>query len=62
MKVQIYTHDPMLTLVRTEEESKDLFGEDGADLTEVPDELANELIEAYNTVKRLSRELKKYER
>jgi hypothetical protein len=59
MKVMIYTHDPILTLVRSKEESIDLFGEDcEEDLVEVPDAIAIECIATYQKLIDLSQKLK----
>lgn len=59
MKVNIYTHDPILTLCRTEEESNELFGSDFFEdySVEVPDELANEIMATYDKLRDLSAQL-----
>jgi len=61
MRVMIYTHDPMLTLVRSEQESVELFGQDyfDEDAKEIPDELAKELISTYKKLCNLSDQLEK---
>lgn len=61
MKVLLYTHDPMLTLVRTEEEAKELFGDDCMDddcAVEIPDELAAEAQAVYNRMCEISQQLR----
>ena len=50
MKVYLYTHDPMLTLVRSEQETLELFGDDFDGFMEIPDELAEDLISTYKTL------------
>lgn len=62
MKVVLYTHDPMLTLARTPEETKELFGEDYLEEegVEVPAGLVNEAVETYKKLVEISRELAKY--
>ena len=61
MKVLIYTHDPILTLARSEQESIDLFGQDYFDeyAIELPDELAQELISTYEKLCVLSEQASK---
>ena len=63
MKVDIYMHDPLLTLARLPEQAEELFGEDWIeDAVEVPDELALEISATYKRLCELSAELKKYKR
>lgn len=61
MKVLIYTHDPMLTLVRLPNEAIELFGEDSMDdAVEIPDTLAMEITQTYKRLCELSAEVKRY--
>lgn len=63
MKVLLYTHDPMLTLVRLPEEAVDLFGEDILeDAVEVPDALALEVHATYRKLCELSQQLARIRR
>ena len=64
IKVVIYTHDPMLFLVRTKEQCDELFGEDYFDeyAKEVPKELADEIQATYEKLKNLSRHVMEYDR
>ena len=61
MKVVLYTHDPMLTLARSEDETVELFGQDYFDeyAVEVSDELAKELISTYEKLCALSHQVSK---
>lgn len=61
-KTTITTHDPLIYLLRTREESIDLFGEDDVNETgiEVPDELIVEFNETYQKLLKLSREAEEY--
>lgn len=65
MIVEVYTHDPILTLVRLPEESLDMYCGDreyyegmlechGVD---IPDELVREISETYNRLIELSRQV-----
>lgn len=61
MKVYIYRHDPLLTLCYLPNEAVELFGEDALDdCPDVPDDLAKEINDTYEKLKKLSRELEKY--
>lgn len=59
MKVWVYTHDPILTLCYSPTEAADMFGKDALDEdgTEVPDELAEDIISTYKKLCELSRRL-----
>lgn len=52
MKVTIYTHDPILHLIYTKQDSDELFGEDYIEDygIEVPDDLAIKVIESYKNL------------
>jgi len=63
MKVIIYKHDPMLTLVRTKEEAEYLFGEDEdwlEDAIDIPEELAMEVVTTYKKLLDLSSRVASY--
>lgn len=59
MKVFIYTHDPMLTLVYLPEEAREMFGEEVLEDcgVEVPDALAQELHDTYDKLCELSHQV-----
>lgn len=61
MRVYLYTHDPMLTLARNEQETIELFGDDYFDeyAVEIPDVLAQELISTYKKLCSLSEQASK---
>ena len=48
MRVYFHTHDPLLTMIYTDQEAIDLFGEDSLeeDGQDIPDELVTEFVEA----------------
>jgi len=62
MRVEVYTHDPMLTLVRLPEESLEMYGGDKAYYeeeledrgVEIPDTLVHELHDTYEKLIELS--------
>jgi hypothetical protein len=60
MKVLIYQHDPLLTLVRDEEESIELFGKEHFEeySIDIPEELAKDLIKTYQHLIMLSKQVK----
>ena len=62
MKITIYTHDPILNLIYTKEESDELFGEDYIEDygIEVPDDLAIKVIESYKNLIEAQIEFEKF--
>ena len=66
MKVMLYQHDPLLTMIKAEEEWKDLYGEEYAndfpeDFIEMSEEEVNKYSELKREFFRMSHELyKKY--
>jgi len=61
IKVELFTHDPMLTLVRSESQCKQLFDDDYLDEygIEIHEELANEAISTYYKLLEISEKLDK---